>query len=348
MTSSPSNPEALAALCRQVKALEDALRSGQLTETMVLEALQPGEDPHEPVSRMVAAYSVRLASPMPHTGAFRASLVHHTLAEIFSWLRPPRKTFSAVVVDDPQRWRVQPEHSQPLTMRLDQVVSARRWGVGLELPADAHAEVMTTLCRHSLSHLAGVIRDVGHIEDRLGAEGRSLDPVKAPGRGHDVERLICDVLNETHPIARHASLLEDFLERTDIRLKLPQLKRRKGARLQVSLMADPGQRQKARKLPGARQGIAVISPLAMAQRIFDGDTSASDVFWNALPQRPVRPEGLARVLQHLWMGALDKATADPRGPIAALAPALRATLREDAAQAAMASTRTMGRSKRRR
>ena len=45
---------------------------------------------------------------------------------------------------------------------------------------------------------------------------------------------ILDILNEDERYARVAPLIEDFLEKTDLRVRYPRLKRKRGGRVQVT------------------------------------------------------------------------------------------------------------------
>lgn len=318
-------------LCAAVKAIEAELEAGQLTEAQLTAQLGPRSalEPPDAVARIHRAYLARLQDPPSYaalTRPLRASILHHTLEATWQALRPPTKTFPATLTDpDRPRWGLIAEGpAGPIPLRFDQAVTAWRWGVGFELPDERRQALLDTLVGHLESALAGAVRDLDLIEAHLGPRGRLLRPVSAPTTGHRVEQILLDVLNEDQPSARHASLYEDFVERTDARIRGYG---RRGGRLQITLMASPQDKKKQGKLPTHQ--IVVLSPWALATRIFSGETEAPDAFWRGLPQRPTTAQGLARVLQHTWMGALDRATEDPRGPLAALPPASRALIRAD-------------------
>lgn len=334
VTSSPSE---LRALCGQLKALEASLAAGELTCGELDAALAPftssgGPSPADPIARIRAAYIDRLApAHAAHTLPLRRSILHHLLADISAALAAPSRVFEGELIEAGGRWRARIGRH---TLRPDQILSSRQWGIGVTLPETYYAELETSRVRHMVGRLASDLRDLNLIEARLGEGGRSLSPVQPPGVGHRVERLVLDVLNEEARVARAAPLAEDFLERTDVRLKVDGVKRRKGARLQITLVADEAQREKRRKLPNQQSGITVLSPWAMAHRIFEGRTPVAEVFWASLPQRPARAAGLARVLQHMLINAVEGVPDDPRGPMGRLPGAVRAAIREDVAGAA--------------
>jgi hypothetical protein len=77
--------------------------------------------------------------------------------------------------------------------------------------------------------------------------------------------LILDILNEDDRRARMAPLVEDFLEKTDFRVKYPEVKRRRGARVQVtSIIALELHETKLQAINLAEE-LVFLSPLSLAK-----------------------------------------------------------------------------------
>jgi hypothetical protein len=230
-----------------------------------------------------------------------------------------------------------------LTLHINQVIAARAWGLGFEFDDQAAADSVATMLVHlALHRVATDLRDLEDIElwlerrlRRQAAEagGDTQDCADIhivpdiPGRRF--EQLMLDILNEREPIARRAPLFEDFVEKTDIRVQVPGLNRRRGARIQVTQMTF--QERLEEKLSRIRRvnEFIILSPSSLADALDHEEgtelLSPSDLadFWSCFPRPPMTVEELARSLKRLLLSTMGHAAEDPRGPMARVPEPLR-------------------------
>src|SRR5262245_60571033 len=132
------------------------------------------------------------------------------------------------------------------TLRLDQMLDARFWRIGFTFePRDLCDAFAREVVRSATQRLASQLRGLQRILERLSHERFSQTTLKQDLRivpypsERRFEHLILDILNEENHHANVALLVEDFLEKTDLRVKYPELKRRRGARVQVTSITEP-------------------------------------------------------------------------------------------------------------
>lgn len=199
-----------------------------------------------------------------------------------------------------------------LPIRWDQLTAARGWGIGFE----GEARLVDAIERHVFSELtrrlATCLRTSGKILAR-----RSFETARMPrAMAEPLERLILDVMNEEARVASGASLLEDFLEKTDLRVKYPGLGRKNGARVQVSWVTEPAAVE--RKVGAMRRSdeMVLVTPYHLAERLGSEPQALANDFGFAVRQAP----------------------AHPLGPLAALAPEMRQAIRDYVQERAFATT----------
>ena len=150
-------------------------------------------------------------------------------------------------------------------------------------------------------------------------------------RSRQFEQLMIDILNEGRPCARRAPLVEDVLEKTDIRYRHPSIKRRSGARIQVTRTIDQQFHQDKVQHIRRVEEFVVLSPRALAAALDSPEAKiwmpqeSVDSFWRSV--RPARVDYLAAHLLSLFMSAIAKAGQSPHGPAASVPEALRECVR---------------------
>jgi hypothetical protein len=225
-------------------------------------------------------------------------------------------------------------------LRLDQVVALRFWGIGFVFDdQDATHEVAREIARQTAARLG---RDLRHLQKVLlrfrpndpGAVTRMVPRPEERG----FEQLMLDILNEERPCARAAPLSEDFLEKTDLRVRYPGLARRRGGRVQVTQITDEVMhREKLERIRHVNQFV-VLSPLMLARFVNgelhheSGERGALehfdlDPFWHCLPDLPSDVPALAALIKRSLVGALRRPRTSPRGPLAHVPWPLRNVLR---------------------
>ena len=79
------------------------------------------------------------------------------------------------------------------------------------------------------------------------------------------EHLILDILNEDDRHAKVAPLVEDFLEKTDLRVKYPGLRRKRGGRVQVTSIVAPELHETKLEAIKLAEEFVFLSPLSLAE-----------------------------------------------------------------------------------
>lgn len=336
-----------------VIALEEAFQQRRLAvaieDTAVTESVGPD----------IAETYVRLAqNPDEPHALLRQETVHGLLdqarEEIFNihqWC-DARAAACRVLVGDPPSGR-EPGEARAIRLaaarvgggpeeflRLDQLISSRFWGIGFhfEDPDDTNY-VARLVAARTASRLA---RDLRHLHKVL-RRFRPLDPNARPRmvprpEERGFEQLMLDILNEERRCARPAPLSEDFLEKTDIRVRYPGLDRRRGGRVQVTQITDTARHEeklsKIRKL----DQFVILSPLTLARFINrevhqDNDKDRVlqhfdlDAFWRCLPNQPTDIDQLAYTIKRLLLEPLRSPRRNPRGPVALVPWALKQIIR---------------------
>ena len=170
--------------------------------------------------------------------------------------------------------------SGPIRLPIAQVAAVRAWGIGFEFDdpevANAAAQTLVDLTLH---RVAVDLRDLVDIERWLRrrtarassaaatAALEELVHIVPDAGGRLFEQLILDLLNEEQLVARRAPLREDFIEKTDLRVHVPRLNRRRGARVQVTqTIFQDRLEQKLARIPRVNEFV-ILSPRSLAEAL---------------------------------------------------------------------------------
>lgn len=336
-----------------VVALEQAFTEGSLRARLADRGLKARVG-----SEILQSYE-RLAGDDPtHLHRLRIDAVHALLDQAREEIFNIREYAQAVVEDSRMVPRVDPETGAvrsvrqirlvraslgggaPEAVRLDQMLAARFWGLGFQFDdVETTNEVAREVARSTAARLG---RDLRHLQKVL-LRFRPSDPslvVRMVPRPEErgFEQLMLDVLNEERACARAAPLSEDFLEKTDLRVRYPGLARKRGGRVQVTQITDPAlHRGKLDKIRWLDQFV-VLSPLTLArfvdQQVHRPDDEHRalhhfdlDSFWRCLPDLPQDVDALAFTIKRLLLLPLRNPRRHPRGPLSQVPWALRQVVR---------------------
>jgi hypothetical protein len=300
----------------------------------------------------------RARGPTP----FRRNSIHAILEPVKELLSDPERSFSAV--DSTARTQPPPPPAAdadfgvalptsplreievagllgPVRLSMDQVAAARAWGVGFEFEDPTTADAVAQwFVDFTLQRVAVDLRDLEDIERWLRrrratrpAPGDDLIHIVPDAAGRRFEQLMLDLLNEERLVARRAPLREDFIEKTDLRVHMPGLNRRRGARVQVTQTTfQDRHEQKLARIPRVNEFV-ILSPRTLADAL-DRESGTEllapgdlELFWAMFPQPPIDVEEMARGLRQLFTAAVGRPTDDPRGPLTRVPPPLRQLVR---------------------
>jgi hypothetical protein len=231
-------------------------------------------------------------------------------------------------------------------LRMDQVLSARCWGIAFQFVDSEDSDYVARSTLEATSkRLASDLRDLHKILTRIGARKVPVRQLVPRPRQRRFERLVLDVINEPSPTARLAPLEEDILEKTDLRLRLTGLARKRGARIQVTQIAHVGlHEEKLARIPAVEQ-LVVLSPLTLAQFVARELMKPTGLLpqevqrlLDLFPDRPADAAALATSIKRAMLRALQPPWPDPRGPAAAVPKALRYVIQRFAESEAFRST----------
>ncbi len=242
----------------------------------------------------------------------------------------------------------------PVSLRLDQVLAARSWGLGFFFNDMEETDRVTDLrARLALEHLARDLLDLSRMLPRLlrGKPGQ-YPPLVPPRFSRAAEQLIVDIVNEHEANASLSRLCEDYLQKTDLRVRFPGLQRRRGARVQVTL--GPSQAHHQQKLDTIRNPdhFVILSPWSLATAIphFGSQATGQQVpmdhdlvqrFWRSLSGQPASLESLSYTIRGILHTAIHSPIEDPRGPLALVPEAVRELIRAWVKHEAFRSTQAM-------
>jgi hypothetical protein len=215
-----------------------------------------------------------------------------------------------------------------VSLRFDQMLSARFWGIGFTFADEEVADVVAGgLVRAAVRALAAGLRGLEQVERVLGSSAKPGEVhIIAPRSAREFEQLMLDVLNESGQVARRAPFKEDFFEKTDLRFKPPDLARKRGARIQVTATVDPSHHEA--KVSGIRlaEEFVILSPLLLAHAVGPGELlSHADhaAFWRCFHPRPAEVGVLAVAIRQRFRDAIAARLDHPLGPMAAVPESLR-------------------------
>jgi hypothetical protein len=324
-----------------IVSLESAYRAGTLTPLM------PDRPPAiAGLERLMAMYGNAAGDGQGSSGRqIRPTLFDEVLNRFKVNLRPPMRWFPAAdVVITTGRKRAEAITEEPATpivrhlriegptsevqVRVDQLIASRRWGIGFTIPnPEADKLVSHVLVDSAVNKLGTGLQDVFRIETIWHpSQGKPVGFVNTPN-GTQFEHLMLDILNENQQVAQTARLYEDFMEKTDIRVRVPQLQRRHGARVQVTQISRP--QLHIRKLSTIHkvEELVILSPLSLAKEAVESKYPLPflDECSACRPESiPIAAEAIKAVL----LGAIENATKHPLGPMAAVPQELRCLIRD--------------------
>ena len=317
LSMAPIHPQELGSRRRDLEAmvarLEEAYADGNLDELLGdpgLPALMGGD--------LVEVYR-ELAGKRRRPSPVRAQAVPSLLAGLDDYLQEPRHTFDGGG-----------------GLRESQMLAARFWGHEFRFADSAETVQFTTaLFQVAAARLAGDVRDLGRIEQWLRRKPKLGDSLQlmADREGRRFEHLLLDVLNEQTDMAVRAGLAEDFLEKTDLRVHVPGVKRRRGARVQVTRLAH--RERLNRKLSRVEHvgEFVVLSPWTLAGALLGPNRDAwipateREAVWACLPHAPARVEELASTLRSMLTPVESDADRTPWGPASSVPEPLRHAVR---------------------
>jgi len=339
---------AFAALSRRVATLEAAAADGSLASRVA-----DGQAEAMLGRRMAHVYG-RLGTLGLVLPTARAAAVRELLAQSRRLLVDPRFSVPATYQFAP-RAEFEPD-APPRSPRLidaaaalgaapvlraDQVLASRFWRIGL-VSSDAPSQRLADQWL-----LAAVVAWLSREMNRLGkllvrfrprydeASGPVTVVPRPPQRAF--EQLVEDILNEHHHRAWSAPLDEDFLEKTDLRVRYPDLARKRGGRVQVTFITHAERhREKVDRI--RREGeYVVVSPRTIArfvQAVQVGQEVANAEirgvlpgFWRSLDSKPADVEALSWALKSVFVDALRRPHHTALGPLRGVPSPIRELVR---------------------
>jgi hypothetical protein len=238
------------------------------------------------------------------------------------------------------------------TVRIDQMLDARFWRIGFTFETPDLCDVFAQkVVRNATNRLASDLIGLQRILERFSQKTLNGDlKIVLYPEERRFEHLILDILNEDERHAKLAPLVEDFLEKTDLRVKYPGLKRRHGGRVQVTSI-DARELHKAKleeiKLP---EELVFLSPLSLAEfvRSLERHTPAISIsgtpsfalapLWDCLAAEPADVPQLASELKRIMFRVLKETSDTPLGPMVRVPQPIRQLIRLFVETRAIAST----------
>lgn len=253
------------------------------------------------------------------------------------------------------RYRISSDLPEQVVLRYDQLLAARNWRIGFIFDNQAAMdELAANMAKQSVQQLARDLHDLGKMLPRLlGNPRREFPPMVPPQSGRDPEQLFADIINEHSYHASLSRLCEDYSQKTDLRVKYPDLERNRGARVQVTL--GPTRDSHVNKVNGINnpEHFVIVSPWTLANAVphfCEQDEEHTTIefsdeliarFWQSIPGQPSDIESLSFGLRKIFDAAILKSQLDPRGPIAQVPPAVREFIRVFVQSEAFRSTKSL-------
>jgi hypothetical protein len=313
-----------------ISQLEEARASGILGS--ILDQIENGGS----TGQIVALYR-KFVDQRFLKSRFRAQHVRIIIREAMWPLRKPEIIFPGTLGKRQRvnrdtgglldKWDITQLESSGLVLRPDQVLSARYWGIGFDLDSEENNYLLEEyLLGSSVSHLVLMLRDLELVEPqfrRSHYENVHILPSRASA---DFEQLFIDVLNEHACKARHAPLLEDLLEKTDLRVHVQGVHRKRGARVQVTATIDPLLYQSKLATIDRLEEIVVLSPASIAR--FVKDTGKELVPSTIHDSGTALLKEQAIKIRKSLFAALERRHKSPLGPFVSVPEDLRTVIRE--------------------
>jgi hypothetical protein len=243
---------------------------------------------------------------------------------------------------------------EKVLLRIDQVIEARNWRIGFVFGDPAETDRLSALTvKRSLEHLVCELNDLEIMLPRIAqAEPGRFPKLVAPLCGRVLEQLIVDILNEDSKQAQLTQLSEDYCQKTDIRVRYPELHRPRGARIQVTWAPTQFTHQRKVDSISRAKHYVIFSPWALAdaapqvgqvrsEHRPEFDNTLISRLWSSIEGQPLNTATLALEFRAMLNRALHSPVCDPRGPMAKVPPALRAYIREWVQFEAVRSTKAL-------
>jgi hypothetical protein len=310
--------------------LEEARASGILGS--ILEQIENTG----PTGQIVALYT-RFADQPFLRSRFRAEHVRTIIRESLWPLRKPDVILPGTLRKSQlvnrqtgellDQWTITQLESGGLVLRPDQALSAGYWGIWFDLASDENNRLLEdSLFRWSVNQLVSMLRSLELVEPNFRLKHYENVHILPSRRGADFEHLVIDVLNEHDHIARHAPLVEDLLEKTDLRVHVKGVQRKLGARVQVTTMIDPLLYQSKLATINRLEEIVVLSPASIAR--FTNDTGKDlglSTFYDS-GTRLLKEQAME--IRKSLFAALERRHKSPLGPLVSVPENLRTVIRE--------------------
>jgi hypothetical protein len=237
-------------------------------------------------------------------------------------------------------------------LRLDQMLNARFWRIGFTFEtSDLRDEFAQRVVRAATNRLASDLFGLQKILERFKPTSPDAELKIVPHpKDKRFEHLILDILNEDFRHASSAPLLEDFLEKTDLRVNYPGLSRRRGGRVQVTSIIAPELHKAKLDAIRSSEEFVFLSPLSLAQFVnniqdnsrigatFGTSSSSLAALSQCVNVELGNAPQLAFELKRIMPDALTRTADSPLGPLAAVPLPIRQLVRLFVETQARAST----------
>ena len=330
-------------ICAAIVELERAFEAGGLSSRLTSGCFEQVLGP--PLYETYGKLANNAPGPLHH---LRVDAVNALLAQLQNDLVPTQVAHAKVrtrpkgdslaaepETDSPPRWRFKRfdasfDGVSSTILRFDQMLNARFWRIGFTFETidlcDAFSQVVV---RAATRRLASELLGLQRILERFGSKTLKgeLKIVPYP-RDRCFEHLMLDILNEDNRHAKVAPLVEDFFEKTDLRVKYPGLKRRNGGRVQVTSIVAPELHKTKLEAIRLAEEFVFLSPLSLAEfvdtlqdpspvsAISSTSSFALGPLWACFEVKPTDAPQLASELKQIMFRALKGTPDSPLGPMA--------------------------------
>jgi hypothetical protein len=346
----------LANLERALTELEMAWREDKLTSA--LERIN-SEDPV--VAPIIEFYASLATAKSIKPSPFREDEFNSILAFLKQNLRAPKRWFAAVAerqteplskpetasdslaespIYRPSMRLISVETpSGSVSLRIDQVIASRRWAIGFVFADTQVAQTIESIITHkTVTGLTARLRAGQKVKSFRHIYEAPSDPATFLMPGTLFENLMIDILNEERRTTFRAPIDEDLLEKTDLRVCISGLNRKRGARVQVTQTTDPLRYQEKLSRIKLLREFVILSPVSLAEALMEEGIrkielstliSAKELnrLWNHLQGAPKSVADCASKIKTTLLKGLEKSTEHPLGPMASVPPPLRAFIR---------------------
>lgn len=243
---------------------------------------------------------------------------------------------------------------EEVLLRIDQVIEARNWRIGFVFGDSAETDRMSALTvKRSLEHLVCELKDLEIMLPRIAqAELGRFPKLVAPRCGRVLEQPVVDILNEDSKQAQLTRLSEDYCQKTDIRVRYPELHRPRGARIQVTWAPTQFTHQRKVDSISRAEHYTILSPWALADAAPQVGQTRSEYrpefdntlisrIWSSIAGQPLDTATLALEFRAILNRALHSPVCDPRGPMALVPPSFREYIRQWVRFESMRSTKAL-------